>query len=74
MQHPSVKQALKQKELQLQSQQQTILAQEKQIATLRQKLDDSDGHKKYAEYQAKIKEADARSQDLARQLRHMERI
>ena len=42
--------------------------------SLKQKLETSDGHQKYAEMQAKVKEADARSLDLARQLRHMERI
>ncbi len=42
--------------------------------SLKQRLEESDGHKKYADMQAKVKEAEARSLELAKQLRHMERI
>ena len=38
------------------------------------RLDDADGHKRYADLQSKVKESEAKAQELTKQLRHMERI
>jgi hypothetical protein len=48
---------------------------EKQLAQAKARLEDPEaGHKRYAETQARLKEAEGKAAELSKQLRHMERI